>query len=100
MSQSTTISVNITLDGQNYREWSFCVETALRGYGLAFHLTDDPPIATGTSVNASKIKTWTVNDGKVMAAIVHSVKKSMIMSLSIQNSQSYMVLFTEALCTR
>jgi hypothetical protein len=100
MSQSTTISVNITLDGQNYREWSFCVETALRGYGLAFHVTDDPPIATGTSVNAFEIKTWRVNDGNVMAAIVHSVKKSMIMSLSIQNSQSYVVLFTEALCTR
>jgi hypothetical protein len=82
MSQSTLISVNITLDGQNYRERSFCVETALRGYGLAFHLTDDPPTATGTSVNASEIKTWAVNDGKVMPAIVHSVKQSMIMSLS------------------
>jgi hypothetical protein len=54
----------------------------LRGYGLAFHLTDDPSTATGTSVNASAIKTWTVNDGKVMAVIVHSGKQSMIMSLS------------------
>jgi hypothetical protein len=81
MSQSIVIPVNITLDGQNYREWSFCVKTALRGYGLAFHLTDDPPAATGTSTNASKIKTWKVNDGKMMAAIVNSVKQFMIMSL-------------------
>jgi hypothetical protein len=53
----------------------------LRGYGLAFHLTDDPLAATGTSTNASEIKTWKVNDGKVMTAIVNSVKQSMIMSL-------------------
>jgi hypothetical protein len=83
MSQSTAIPVNITLDGQNYSEWSFCVETALRGYGLAFHLTDDSPAATGTSTNVFEIKTWKVNDGKVMAAIVNSVKKSMIMSLRL-----------------
>ncbi|WVZ70805.1 hypothetical protein U9M48_019442 [Paspalum notatum var. saurae] len=38
-----TIVINITLDGHNYPEWSFCVETALRAYGLLFHLSDDPP---------------------------------------------------------
>jgi hypothetical protein len=36
MSQPTAILINITLDGQNYSEWVFCVETALRGYGLLF----------------------------------------------------------------
>jgi hypothetical protein len=82
MSQPTAIPINITLDGQNYREWAFCVETALRGYGLAFHLTDDPPDARTDNSNASEIKTWKINDGKVMAAIVNSVKQSMIMSLS------------------
>jgi hypothetical protein len=81
MSQSIAIPVNITLDGQKYSEWSFCVETALMGYGLAFHLTNDPPVATDTSTNVSEIKTWKVNDGKVMAAIVNSVKQYMIMSL-------------------
>jgi hypothetical protein len=80
MSQATAIPINITLDGHNYREWAFCVETALRGHGLLFHLTDDPP-ATTTS-NASEIKTWTINDGKVMTVIVNSVKQSIIMSLS------------------
>jgi hypothetical protein len=64
MSQSTAIPVNITLDGQNYSEWSFCVETALRGYGLAFHLTDDPPAATGTSTNVSKLRLGKLMMGK------------------------------------
>jgi hypothetical protein len=57
MSQTTAIPVNITLGGQNYREWAFCVETALRGYGLAFHLTDDPPDARTDNSNDSEIKT-------------------------------------------
>jgi hypothetical protein len=78
MSQATAIPVNITLDGHNYREWAFCVETALQGHGLLFHLIDDPP-ATTTS-NASEIKTWNINDEKVMAAIVNNGKQSIIMS--------------------
>ena len=82
MSQPTVIPINITLDGQNYREWSFCVETTLRGHGFAFHLLDDPPEPTVNPSNASEIKIWTINDGKVMTAIVNSVKPSMIMSLS------------------
>jgi hypothetical protein len=44
MSHSTAIPINITLDGHNYREWAFCVETALRGHGLLFHLTNAPPL--------------------------------------------------------
>jgi hypothetical protein len=100
MSQINAISINVTLDGQNYREWVFCVETALRGHGLAFHLTGDPPARTTS--NASEIKTWNINDGKVMVAIVNSVKESIIMSLSSFKtaSQTYVVLFTEALCSR
>ena len=42
ISQITTIVINITLDGPNYLEWAFSVETALKGVGLHFHLTDDP----------------------------------------------------------
>ena len=38
MSQITAIVINITLDGPNYLEWAFSVETALRGVGLLFHL--------------------------------------------------------------
>ena len=81
MSQINAISINVTLDGQNYREWAFCVETALRGHGLAFHLTDDPPAPASNNSNASEIKAWKINDGKVMSAIVNSIKQSMIMSL-------------------
>jgi hypothetical protein len=36
---ANAIVVNIVLDGQNYPEWAFCVQTALRGHGLLFHLT-------------------------------------------------------------
>jgi hypothetical protein len=80
MSQINAISINVTLDDQNYHEWAFYVETILRGHGLAFHLTDDPPARTTS--NASEIKTWNINDGKWMTAIVNSVKESIIMSLS------------------
>jgi hypothetical protein len=37
---TNAIMVNITLDGQNYPEWAFCVETALRGHGLLSHLKE------------------------------------------------------------
>jgi len=80
-SQINAIVINITLDGQNYPEWAFCVETALRGVGFYFHLTDDPPARNPDGSNAAAIKTWEINDGKVMAAIVNSVKQTMIMSL-------------------
>ena len=40
---TNAIVVNIMLDGQNYPEWTFCVQTALRGHGLLFHLTEDSP---------------------------------------------------------
>jgi hypothetical protein len=62
-------------------EWSFSVETALRGYGLYFHLTDDPPTLNHDGNNATAVKTWEINDGKVLVAIINSVKPTMIMSL-------------------
>jgi hypothetical protein len=79
---ANAIVVNIVLDGQNYPEWAFCVQTALRGHGLLFHLTDDSPVLTADRSNAAAIKTWQINDGKVMAAMVNSPKPTMIMSLS------------------
>ena len=80
-SQLSAIVINITLDGQNYLEWAFTVETASRGHGLYFHLTDDPPTLNSNNSNAAAAKTWEINDGKVMAAMVNSVKQTMIMSL-------------------
>jgi hypothetical protein len=44
-------------------------------------LTDDPPTLKSDNSNASAIKTWEINDGKVMTAMVNSVKPTMIMSL-------------------
>jgi hypothetical protein len=79
---SNAIVVNIVLDGQNYPEWAFCVQTALRGHGLLFHLTEDSPVLVADRSNAAAIKTWQINDGKVMAAMVNSTKPTMIMSLS------------------
>ena len=58
VSQISAIVINITLDGQNYLEWAFTVETALRGHGLYFHLTDDLPTLK------SAVKTWEINMGK------------------------------------
>ena len=82
MSQINAITINITLDGQNYPEWAFCVETTLRGYGLLFHLTDDPPARKTYGSNDAAVREWQINDGKVMAAMVNSTKQSLIMSLS------------------
>jgi hypothetical protein len=62
-------------------EWAFCVETALRGVGLYSHLTDDPPTLKSDGSNAAAVKSWEISDGKVMAAMVNSVKPTMIMSL-------------------
>jgi hypothetical protein len=87
------IVVYIILDGQNYPKWAFCVQTALCGHGLLFHwtddrllrvkkMTDDPPALRKDRSNAADIKTWQINDGNVMVAMVHSTKPSMIMSLS------------------
>jgi hypothetical protein len=55
---TNAIVVNITLDGQNYPEWVFCVETALRGHGLLFHLIDAAPVLVDDRRNAADIKTW------------------------------------------
>jgi hypothetical protein len=58
MSQINTIVINITLDGQNYPEWAFSVETALRGCGLYFHLTNDPPARKFDGVMLMLLKPW------------------------------------------
>jgi hypothetical protein len=60
--QINAIVVNITLDGQSYHEWAFCVETVLRGFGLYFHLTDDPSPRVADGSNADAIKTWEIKD--------------------------------------
>ncbi|CAD6339258.1 unnamed protein product [Miscanthus lutarioriparius] len=75
-SQLSAIVINITLDGQNYLEWAFTVETALRGHGLYFHLTDDPPTLKSDNSNAAAVKTWEINDGKIMAAMDRYVQES------------------------
>jgi hypothetical protein len=48
---------SISLDGQNYPEWVFCVETAPRGHGLLFHFTDAAPVLADDCRNAADIKT-------------------------------------------
>jgi hypothetical protein len=54
-SQINAIVINITLDGPNYLEWAFCVETALRGVGLYSHLIDDPPTLKSDGSNAAAV---------------------------------------------
>jgi hypothetical protein len=47
MLQPTAIVFPMKLDGpSNYREWAFSAKTVLRGHGLMFHLTKDPPVDT------------------------------------------------------
>ncbi|RLM86589.1 uncharacterized protein C2845_PM04G11460 [Panicum miliaceum] len=83
MSQPNAIAISTKLDGpSNYREWAFSVKTVLRGFGLASHLTDDPPVDTSKDGSgAAAVKSWRNDDGRVMSAIVTSMKSSLIMSL-------------------
>ena len=53
MSHPTAITIPVQLDGHNYREWAFCVETVLGGYGLVSHLTGTKPVAAADGSNAS-----------------------------------------------
>jgi hypothetical protein len=55
--------------GQNYPKGAFSVKTTLKGCGLYFHLTDDPPARTTGGSNVAAIKTWEINDGKVFSQI-------------------------------
>ena len=81
-SQLNAIVIRITLEGPNYPKWALCVETALRGHGLLHHLTNNAPKPKEDGSNATAVKDWGINDGKVMAAMVNSTKQSLIMSLS------------------
>jgi hypothetical protein len=88
-SQLNAIVIRIALEGPNYLEWAFCVETALRGHGLLHHLTDNVPKPKEDGSNATAVKDWGINDGKVMAAMVNSTKQSLIMSLSSKLLRPY-----------
>ena len=81
MSHPTAITIPVQLDGSNYREWAFCVETVLGGYSLVSHLTGTKPVAAADGSNASTVTTWVNDDGRVKTAIVTSVKSSLMMSL-------------------
>jgi hypothetical protein len=57
-------------------------KTTLRGRNLLFHLIEDSPVLAPDRSNAAAIKTWQINDGKVMAAMVNNTKPIMTISLS------------------
>ena len=82
MSNPSAIQIPLQFDGHNYREWAFCAQTVLGGYGLASHLTGTTPVATADNSNASTITTWIKDYGRVKTTIVTSVKPSFMMSLA------------------
>ena len=71
------MSIDIKLDGSNYREWAFSARTVVRAAGLASHLTDDPPIRDDEATK----KSWQKADDRVMGALVLGVDPSLRMSL-------------------
>jgi hypothetical protein len=76
--ENSTFSIDIKLDGPNYREWSFLVRTVMRAAGFDEHLTEDPP--DEKEDEASK-KAWKRTDAKVMGALILNVAPSLRMSL-------------------
>lgn len=69
------------LDGpSNYRKWAFSVKIILRGHGLASHLTGAFAVdKSRDGSRAAAVTAWTNDNGRVMSAIVTSMK--WIMSL-------------------
>ena len=59
----STFSIDIKLDGPNYREWAFSVRTAVRAAGFDDHLTDDPP---DFKEDEAMKKAWIKIDSKVL----------------------------------
>jgi hypothetical protein len=82
MSNPSAIQIPLQFDGHNYREWAFCAQTVLGGYGLTSHLTGTTPVATADNSNASTVTTWIKDYGRVKTTIVTSVKPSFMMSLA------------------
>ena len=82
MSNPSAIQIPLQFDGHNYREWAFCAQTVLVGYGLAAHLTITAPVVSADNSNASTVTAWINDDGRVKTAIVTSVKPSFMMSLA------------------
>ena len=69
---------DIKLDGTNYREWAFSVQTIVRAVGFDDHLTEDPPDVKEDEVTR---KNWRKTDAKVMGALILNVAPSLRMSL-------------------
>jgi hypothetical protein len=67
--------LDVKLNGQNYREWVFSLKMLLQACGCASHLTEDPP-ATSTDASDKAVKTWCLDDDRVMAAIGMNVELS------------------------
>jgi len=68
MSHPSAIQIPLQFDGHNYREWAFCAQTVLGGYGLASHLTSTAPVAAADNSNASTVTAWINDDGRVKTA--------------------------------
>ena len=77
-----SMSIDIKLDGSNYREWAFSARTVVRAAGLVSHLTDDPP----TRDDEAAKKSWQKADDRVMGALVLGVDPSLRMSLEHHTS--------------
>lgn len=65
------LPLDIKLNGQNYREWTFSARMQLRSYGVASDLNDDPP---HDKEDEKKIAAWRRNDECVMAFLCMSAE--------------------------
>ena len=63
MSHLPAIQIPLQFGGHNYREWAFCAQTVLGGYGLASHLTGTATVVAVDNSNASIVTAWTNDDG-------------------------------------
>ena len=75
---NSIFSIDIKLDGSNYREWAFSVRTVVRAAGFDEHLTDGP---LDENEDEATRKAWKKADAKVMGALILNVIPSLRMSL-------------------
>ena len=86
-----SMSIDIKLDGTNYREWAFLAKTILRAAGFVSHLSDDPP----SPIDDAAGKSWQKIDDRVMGALVLGVHPSLRMSLEHHTSAKEMWKYFE-----
>ncbi len=68
-----SLTIDIKLEGSNYREWAFSVKTVINAAGYGDHLIDDLDV----KADEATIKSWKKADAKVMGTLILNLVPSL-----------------------